>query len=838
MQLYEYQKKALQVISERLISLVVMASGLGKTVLATFWSQLKFQKEAKSRVLFLAHENYILEQSMLLFRQLMPQQEMGIFHGQEKSFEDVDILFASFQTMREWKGVFVEGDFTHLIVDEAHHSKAESYNEVIVYFMEEVGITEVLALTATPDRMDGLNIREIFGDEVVNISIAEAIAKGWLSKLEYQIITDNLNQSALQKMVKDVLGKGKRLSIKQLNETIFVQRRDEDLVEILLEKVGSRKTIVFCESILHVENFQQYLPNSATFHSKNSYKVNDANLKSFTENGLQFLLAVDKFNEGIDMPDIEVVVFLRSTDSQRIFLQQLGRGLRRKEGKDKLLVLDFVANLDRIMYLKDFMKNIQRHLKTKEYVQDVLYLKGDAFSFSFLQEEVQTILEILAQLQRKLYISDIPHLAAEYMSLPYNDLPAEEVRAVTSKKVQWKCSKCGWEWVTSCYHRSRNGSGCPACSGRAVTPWNNMAVKHPDLAKEYMSPPNNDLPAEKIKAGTKKKLWWKCSKPDCGYEWQASGTNRLKGTGCPACAGKAVTKENNLLAVRPDLVKEYMYPERNKIAPDKIHARSSKKLWWKCSKSDCGYEWQTRAESRVCNETGCPACANNVATDNNSLLAVRPDLVKEYLSPPVNELPASQVIVGTTKKLWWQCSKCGHKWQARGCSRTGKRGTGCPACVNRVVTKKNNMLVTHPDLAAEYMSPPHNELPVDKIVAGTMTVLRWKCSKPDCDHEWEASGNARVYGKGACPACAGKVVTSKNNLAFTHPILAKEYMPPPHNDLPAEEIRAITSKKVQWKCSKCGWEWVTSCYHRSKNGSGCPACAGRVKTISVPKKEE
>ena len=116
------------------------------------------------------------------------------------------------------------------------------------------------------------------------------------------------------------------------------------------------------------------------------------------------------------------------------------------------------------------------------------------------------------------------------MPPPKNELPAEKFIFKTHKKLWWKCKECGYEWRTNCYHRAK-GQGCPVCAGKVVTKNNNLTVTHPDLAKEYMPPPKNELPAEKVLVGTSKKLWWKCK--ECGYEWRAKGGMRKYGRGCP-----------------------------------------------------------------------------------------------------------------------------------------------------------------------------------------------------------------------------------------------------------------------------------------------------------------
>ncbi|MCD4771710.1 DEAD/DEAH box helicase family protein [archaeon] len=536
--MHNYQRKAHVKIWKAFVRkkrvLAVMATGLGKTIVAAFCALTLFKKKIRNgkrcRVLFLCHDNGILEQSVEEFRKVLGKKySFGIFHGQEKVYDEVDVLFASFQTLggnknRDgWKEAFLEDEFDFVIVDESHHSHAGTYKPVIDYFKPRY----LLGITATPDRMDKKNIREIFGKEVVNYPLEKAIAKGWLTFIEYQIITDNLNTPALQKLAREVLHGNKRVSIKQLNETIFVKVRDEEIAKRIMEH--GKKTLIFCESILHTKNFQPFIPGSEICHSKRSYRENQKVLQKFRDGKTQYVLSVNKFNEGIDIPDVELVVFLRCTDSETVFWQQLGRGLRKIPGKKKVVVLDFVANCDRVAMIKDLTKRVEGGSEGG-FMKDALYLSGKTFKFVF-SEEFREIADIINKIKLKRRISDIPELAAEYMAPPKNLLPAEDVVAGTNKKVWWKCSKCGYERKISGNSRIKRKKGCLACVGRVVTENNNLSVTHPELAREYMAPPKNKLPANEVLAGTNDKVWWKCLK--CGHEWKAAGNNRARGKGCP-----------------------------------------------------------------------------------------------------------------------------------------------------------------------------------------------------------------------------------------------------------------------------------------------------------------
>lgn len=209
---------------------------------------------------------------------------------------------------------------------------------------------------------------------------------------------------------------------------------------------------------------------------------------------------------------------------------------------------------------------------------------------------------------------------------------------------------------------------------KLASPTENLAVTRPDLAKEYSS--KNSLPADQVLAGTNRRLWWKCSKPGCEYEWIASGDQRVLGRGCPACLNRVVTPKNNLAVKCPELAKEYSM--WNPLPASKVMATSTFKYWWKCSKPECGHEWLATCAERVNRGYGCPACVHLVVTARNNLAVTHPELAKEY--SPKNHLQANEIVAGTGRRLLWICSKCGHNWEQEGAQRV--IGHGCPECAN------------------------------------------------------------------------------------------------------------------------------------------------------------
>ena len=739
MKMHDYQETAYQAaifdLSKKIRTLLVMASGLGKTIVAAFLA--KFYIEQGQKVLFLCHDTGILKQALCEFRKVLGESTiLKTFFGLEKDWEadKATVVFASFQTFSRGNP-FLPNEFDFIVVDESHHGQAPTYKEVIDYFHPQ----RLIGLTATPDRMDLKDIREIFGDEVIDFSLEQAIAFGWLTPVEYHVITDDINTQRLKKILKDVLDGTEKITVKQLNETIFVKKRDEEIVKIIKSFAEKRKTIIFCERLDHVDNFLKVLPEALTYHSGNSGEINDQNLATFKSGQAQFILSVNKFNEGIDVPDAEMVVFLRATDSKTIFLQQLGRGLRKIAGKEKVLVLDFVANCERLIMVEQLVDQISTlSTERSRFSKRKFQITGNNFNFLFSDEE-KDLLEIIKKIQQKLYISDIPELTAEF-DLEFNEpLTTAQLIAGTNKKLWWRCSKCGHLWQATGADRVR-GYGCPACSNKVVTEKNNMAITHPELTKEFDREKNAPLIPENLIAGTQKKLWWCCQ--TCDYKWQATGADR-KEHGCPACSGRVPTATDNLAVIRPDLAAEFDIVANAPVTPQTVKAGTTKKIWWRCM--TCGHKWQATGAARI-KSGGCPAHTGRVPTATNNMSVTHPQLAKEFDYEKNAPLAPEALIAGTNKKLWWRCQTCDYKWQATGAARV--RGNGCPSCSNRVVTVNNNMAVTHPQLAQEFDREKNAPLTPETLVAGTGKRLWWRCQK--CGHSWLARGSLRVFGRG-CP---------------------------------------------------------------------------------------
>ena len=343
---YGYQEECLTVLREERTegkgkALVAMASGLGKTVVAAF-DVNSFLAERGGRVLSLCHQNDISDQSYDTFQEVLGEgYSFGYLDGRKKEFEPVDVLFASFQTMRNWREEFPPDAFDYIVVDESHHSPAETYLPTLEYFQPRF----MLGITATPDRADLQDIREIYGDEVYSLPLEDGLAQGLLAPVDYRMVTDELQNL---KVLDTPIGK---LSIAKLNRELFIPKRDDEIARIIQEKIAEiayPRVMIFAASIAYCDRLANILPDSSPIHSEMPLNEQAVTLRKFRAREINTVITVDKFNEGIDVPDANVIVFLRSTASRTIFFQQLGRGLRKTKGKRQVLVLDFVANCERL----------------------------------------------------------------------------------------------------------------------------------------------------------------------------------------------------------------------------------------------------------------------------------------------------------------------------------------------------------------------------------------------------------------------------------------------------------------------------------------------------------
>lgn len=266
-----------------------------------------------------------------------------------------------------------------------------------------------------------------------------------------------------------------------------------------------------------------------------------------------------------------------------------------------------------------------------------------------------------------------PKIASEWHPIKNADLLPSMVSAGTAKKVWWICPACKKSYQTAIYHRT-NGKGCPYCSSRIIeSGFNDLASLNPNLTAEWNTEKNGDLSPSNVSFHSGRNVWWKCS---LGHEWQATIANRVKGRGCPYCAGKKVLPGfNDLSTTNPTLSLEWHPTKNEDFLPTMVTLGSHKKVWWICEK---GHEWETEIVNRTTAKTGCPYCSGKkVLSGFNDLLTTNPKLAAEWHPTKNGDLFPTMVSSGSHKKAWWIC-KNGHEWQAEIANRNA--GNGCPIC--------------------------------------------------------------------------------------------------------------------------------------------------------------
>ncbi|MCT7561224.1 DEAD/DEAH box helicase [Aliarcobacter butzleri] len=318
-------------------ALIIAATGSGKTYLSAF--DVKNFK-AKT-ILFLVHRENILIKAKQSFEEILPQiNSFGLYTGNKKE-QDKNYLFSTIQTMSSNFSDFSQDFFEYIIIDEAHHVTSPSYKKILDYFKPKF----LLGLTATSNRMDGNSIYEVFDENIaLDIRLNEALENNLIVPFHYYGINDiqSIDYENVDLTKIDLLAK--LLSVNKRVDFII------DKMDFYSNSGNKRKILGFCVSKEHCnfmsEEFNKKGINSITLKSEDSISKREEYIKKLeNENdSLEVIFTVDIFNEGIDIPSINMVLFLRPTNSPIVFVQQLGRGLRKYKNKEFLTVLDFIGN--------------------------------------------------------------------------------------------------------------------------------------------------------------------------------------------------------------------------------------------------------------------------------------------------------------------------------------------------------------------------------------------------------------------------------------------------------------------------------------------------------------
>lgn len=376
---YGFQKEILEKLdAERRIrgnyrNLIVAATGTGKTVISAFDYKrfCETHRGQPNRLLFVAHREEILKQSLECFRGVLRDQNFGdLFVGGHEPTQ-LDHLFVSIQTFnsRNFAAVTSLDYYEFIVVDEFHHAAASSYQKLLTHYQPEV----LLGLTATPERLDGKDVTEYFDGRIAaEIRLPAAIDRGLLSPFQYFGVSDSVD-------LRNLHWRRGGYDLAELSNLYTGNRQRADLVVRSLRRyVTDVERVIglgFCVSIDHAEFMAQFMNQngipSIALHAGSPAQDRATAKRQLTSGDIRFIFVVDLYNEGVDIPEINTILFLRPTESLTVFLQQLGRGLRISEEKECLTVLDFIGQSHKkyrfeekfAALLANTHKSMQRELK-------------------------------------------------------------------------------------------------------------------------------------------------------------------------------------------------------------------------------------------------------------------------------------------------------------------------------------------------------------------------------------------------------------------------------------------------------------------------------------------
>lgn len=396
--LYELRKARLSGLDK---GIVVAATGIGKTFLAAFDSK------TFNKILFVAHREEILSQAERSFKSIRPEMATGYFSGARKD-KDCNILFATVQTLGREEHLnetnFATDEFDYIVIDEFHHAVSKQYQNIIEYFKPQF----LLGLTATPERMDNKDVFALCEYNIIyEIRLKEAINKGWLVPFRYYGIFDETNYD-------EIAFRNGKYDSNELEKALSINRR-ADLILKHYQKYNSQRALGFCSSRMHALFMTEYflkrgisctavisgvgISSSAEnsdvenlYARYSSFILERSEAINKLKRGvIDIIFSVDMFNEGLDIPEIDMVMLLRPTESPTVFLQQLGRGLRKIKDKKYLNVLDFIGNYKNIGLLPSLL--------TGEFEGEAVIYKEENFPDDCIIDFDFRIIDLLKKLE-------------------------------------------------------------------------------------------------------------------------------------------------------------------------------------------------------------------------------------------------------------------------------------------------------------------------------------------------------------------------------------------------------------------------------------------------------
>lgn len=430
-------------------NLIVAATGTGKTVISAFDYRLFTEANPHhNRLLFVAHRQEILVQSRNTYRSVLRDANFGeVWVGQYKPANGIDHLFISVQTFNskfdEIFDLLPSDYYDYIVIDEAHHLVADSYRKILTHFSPKL----LIGLTATPERMDGASLLPDFDNQIsAETRLPIALDEGLLTPFQYLCISDNTD------LTDDDLMQGSKYVATKLTEKLCNQERVGLIIDRLryyLPDERKCRALGFCATQEHArfmsESFRAYgLKADYLTAAKNDER--DSLNHQLARGEINYLFVVDIFNEGVDIPEVDTVLFLRPTESLTIFLQQLGRGLRLASGKQLLTVFDFVAHLNKKYDFTSRFRSlmVRRDSNVVEQVKNGFTLLPHGCTIHMEEKAQQYVLENIkaAIYNKKRLVQELRSYDHVPTLKEFMDNNGQDVRLIYKGGICWSSLKC------------------------------------------------------------------------------------------------------------------------------------------------------------------------------------------------------------------------------------------------------------------------------------------------------------------------------------------------------------------------------------------------------------
>ena len=389
-----------------------------------------------------------------------------------------------------------------------------------------------------------------------------------------------------------------------------------------------------------------------------------------------------------------------------------------------------------------------------------------------------------------------PEIAKEWHPTKNDTLKPTDVTAGSNKKVWWICEK-GHEWEASIANKTA-GRGCPYCSNKKVlTGYNDLAITHPEIAKEWHPTKNGDLKPTDVTFGSRKRVWWQCEK---GHEWQAKIANRNSGKGCPYCANrKVLAGYNDLATTHPEIAKEWHPTKNGDLKPTNVTVGSDKKVWWICEK---GHEWKTTIGSRTLLSSNCPHCSLSGTS--------RVELIVLYY---LNQYSNCEIIhryreLGFEIDIYIPSLKIGIEYDGVYFhqNKTKQDLTKNKHCVENGITLyriREKGLKSLNDTSIDIVYNHNSKKEFSSLISQLILVIFNKKVNIDIEKDAEKLNLLTTTFK------------KENSLLITHPEIAKEWHPTKNGNLTPEMVTYGSHLKAWWKNTQ-GREWQSTIYNRTQ----------------------